>query len=247
MGRNFLDLCNEVLAIMFYQEAPTFEDLETTEGRLVKTKMNNVLRKICSGEHSIWKFREKEQRFFLQEGNNKYNMPNGYITYIRPDDLSNRGPLIYNNNYRWLPMTSAGTPTQYWIFDNKINLYPIPSETDSGTMYKIEYLTNNFAVDEDGREKEIMTEGTDEPIIPEIYRSVLVFGTAKDFRANASDAKSKFYEEEYNTIYNDMLYSQRLSEDYTSGTRVDEHPMTNARAYLTNFYNPYFGSKRFNK
>lgn len=247
MGRNFLDLCNEVLAIMFYQEAPTFEDLETTEGRLVKTKMNNVLRKICGGEHSIWKFREKEQRFFLQEGNNKYNMPNGYITYIRPDDLSNRGPLIYNNNYRWLPMTSEGTPTQYWIFGNKINLYPTPSETDSGRMYKIEYLTNNFAVDKNGKEKEVMTEGTDEPIIPEIYRSVLVFGTAKDFRANAADAKSKFYEEEYNNIYNNMLYSQRLSEDYVAGSRVAERPMTNATAYLCNFYNPYFGSKRFNK
>jgi hypothetical protein len=174
-------------------------------------------------------------------------MPNGYVTYIRPDDLSNRGPLIYNNNYRWLPMTSEGTPTQYWIFDNKINLYPIPSESDSGRMYKVEYLTNNFAVDKDGKEKEIMTEGTDEPIIPEIYRSILVFGTAKDFRANIADAKSKFYEREYNDIYNNMLYSQRLSEDYIAGTRVNEKPMTNASAYLCNFYNPYFGSKRFNK
>ena len=43
MPRNFLDLCNEVLDIMFYTPANTFDELDTTEGRLVKTKMNNPI------------------------------------------------------------------------------------------------------------------------------------------------------------------------------------------------------------
>ena len=81
MGRNFLELCNEVLDIMFYTPAETFEDLDTIEGRLVKTKMNNVLREVCSGEQSIWSFREREKRFYLVEGQNKYPLPNGYIIY----------------------------------------------------------------------------------------------------------------------------------------------------------------------
>lgn len=244
MGRNFLDLCNEVLDIMFYTPAPTFEDLETTEGRLVKTKMNNVLREICSGEQSIWTFREREHKFYLVEGQNKYPLPNGYILYIRPNDKSNRGPLIYNDNYKWLPLTSHGTPIQYWLFGNKINLYPVPSKDQDGIEYKIEYLTDNYAVDKDGNEKPVMTEATDEPIIPDEYRSLLVYGTAKNFRASRGDAKSEFYQKEFNNIYNDMLYSQRLSEDYVKGTKVGGYPMTNLTAYLQSFYNPYVGSKR---
>ena len=244
MGRNFLDLCNEVLDIMFYTPAPKFEDLDTTEGRLVKTKMNNVLREICSGEQSIWTFREREQKFYLVEGQNKYPLPNGYITYIRPNDKSNRGPLIYNDNYKWLPMTSQGTPIQYWLYGNKINLYPTPSKDQDGIEYKIEYLTDNYAVDKDGNEKPYMTEATDEPIIPEEYRSLLVYGTAKNFRASRGDAKSEFYQKEFNNIYNDMLYSQRLSEDYIKGTKVGGYPMTNLTSYLMSFYNPYVGSKR---
>lgn len=244
MPRNFLDLCNEVLDIMFYTPANTFDELDTTEGRLVKTKMNNVLREICSGEQSIWKFREKEKKFFLVEGVREYPLPDGYILYIRPDDLSNRVPLIYNDRYKYLPMTSAGTPIQYWIYENKINLYPIPSETEDGKQYKIEYLTNKFAVDKNGIEKDYMTEATDEPIIPEIYRSVLVYGTAKEFRASRGDAKSEFYNDCYKRIYNDMLYSQRLSEDYVKGGKVIDRPWSNYTAYLANFYNPYTGSRR---
>ena len=243
MGRNFLDLCNEVLDIMFYTPAETFEDLDTTEGRLVKTKMNNVLREICSGEQDIWTFRERDKFFYLVEGQREYKLPNGYIIYIRPNDDTNRGPLAYNDNYRWLPLTSHGTPIQYWINNGKINLYPVPSKDQDGKEYKIEYLTNNFAYDEDGNEKPCMTEGTDEPIIPEIYRSLLVFGTAKNFRASRGDAKSEFYKEEYNRIYNDMLYSQRLTDDYIKGSKVLDLPMSNLQSYLMSFYNPYIGKK----
>ena len=244
MGRNFLQLCNEVLDIMFYTPAATFDGLETTEGRLVKNKMNKVLREVCDGEQSIWKFREKVKRFFLQEGIQTYKRPDGYILYIRPDDQSNRGPLIYNNNYQWLPTTSEGTPIQYWIYDDKINLYPIPSQDDDGRQYKIEYLTDKFAVDKRGNEKDVMEVETDEPIIPEKYRDVLVYGTAMNFRAARGDAKSAFYEKQFNKVYNNMLYSQRLSEDYIKGTKVGEKPISSAEAYLYNFYNPYFGSKR---
>ena len=119
-GRNFLDLCNEVLDIMFYTPAENFDGLETTEGRLVKTKRNNLLRSICSGEQSIWKFREREKFFYLNENQSQYKMPNGYILYIRPADLSNRVPLIYEDNFRYLPVTAKGTPIKYWIYKDKI-------------------------------------------------------------------------------------------------------------------------------
>jgi hypothetical protein len=243
MGRNFLQLCNEVLDIMFYTPAETFSDLDTTEGRLVKTKMNNVLREVCSGEQSIWKFREKKQPMFLIDEISEYKLPNGYILHIRPNDGSNRPPLVYNDNYDYLPTTSTGTPIQYWIYGDKINLYPTPSKDQDGIEYTIDYLTNDFAYDEDGTPKPVMEVETDEPIIPEIYRSLLVYGTAKNFRASRGDAKSEFYKDEYNRIYNDMLYNQRLTEDYIKGSKVLDFPMSNLQSYLMSFYNPYIGKK----
>ena len=78
MGRNFLEICNEVLDIMVYNPAENFEDLDdTTEGRMVKKLVNRTLRNVCGGEQEIWKFREKEKDFYLVEGQNKYPVPDG--------------------------------------------------------------------------------------------------------------------------------------------------------------------------
>lgn len=238
-GRNFLDLCNEVLDIMFYTPAENFDGLETTEGRLVKTKMNNLLRSICSGEQSIWKFREREKFFYLNENQPQYKMPNGYILYIRPADLSNRVPLIYEDNFRYLPVTAKGTPIKYWIYKDKINVFPTPSKEQDGTRYIIRYLTDDYAKSSDGCDKPVMTEATDEPIIPEPYRAVLVYGTAMNFRAARGDAKSEFYKQQYNEVYQNMLYNQRLTDDYVKGSRVQDNIITNRQAYLQDFYNPY--------
>ena len=67
MSRTYLDLCNEVINLMSYLPAKTMEDLNTPEGRLIKQKMNEVLREICCGEHGTWKFREREKRFVVAE------------------------------------------------------------------------------------------------------------------------------------------------------------------------------------
>lgn len=84
-----------------------------------------------------------------------------------------------------------------------------------------------------------MTEETDEPIIPEPYRNVLVYGVMKDWRGNASDAQSVFYKRKYNEVYQDMLYTMQLSDDYLKGFRVEGQPMSNLQSMVTAFYNPY--------
>ena len=128
MGRNFLEICNEVLDIMVYNPAEKFEDLDdTTEGRMVKKLVNRTLRNVCGGEQEIWKFREKEKDFYLVEGQNKYTVPDGYILFVRPNDETNRIPLQLNQDCNYLPMTATDTPVQYWIYQNKINIFPTPS------------------------------------------------------------------------------------------------------------------------
>ena len=51
MGRTYLELCNEVINLMSYLPVTSLEGLNTPEGRLIKQKMNEVLRELCCGEH----------------------------------------------------------------------------------------------------------------------------------------------------------------------------------------------------
>src|SRR5574344_1442867 len=229
-GRNYFELCNEALDIMFYSPAETFDDLDTTEGRLVKRLMNSNLREICYGEKGIWKFREDSRNFYTVAGQSKYSLPDGYILFIRPNDNSNRIPLTYNEEWQFLPMTATGTPVQYWIYENKINLFPTPSKSTDGVLHTIRYLKNNLAKDSNGNEKLYMSEEGDTPIIPEEYRSLLVYGTCRDFRRKRGDAKASYFKDEYNELYMSMLDNQRLTDDYIAGGKVGGYPMSTLQA-----------------
>ena len=239
MSRTYLDLCNEVINLMSYLPAKTMEDLNNPEGRLIKQKMNEVLREICCGEHGTWKFREREKRFVVAEGKIDYELPDGYILFIRPDDNTNRPPLLYNQNWKYLPLTTSGQPVYYWIYKDKIRLFPTPGKNQDGGVYNIRYLTDNYAVDKYGCEKEILEEADDEPIIPEQYRTLLVYGVVRDFRASMGDAKSEFYRRKFNALYNKMLSNQRLTDDYFKGGKVMGVGPTSLQAKIMAFKNPY--------
>ena len=242
MSRTYLDLCNEVINLMSYLPAETLEDLNTPEGRLIKQKMNELLREICCGEHDTWKFRERTKKIYLSEGKSHYDLPDGHIIYIRPNDDTNRPPLIYSMDYKYLPLTTNGTPMYYWIYEDKIRLFPTPSKSSDGEEYKIKYLTDKFAVDKYGCLKDVMEDEDDEPIIPEMYRSLLVYGVVRDFRASRGDAKSEFYRKKYISLYNKMLSNQRLTEDYFKGGKVLGYGPNTLEAKIASFKNPYIGN-----
>lgn len=239
MGRTYLQLCNEVINLMSYLPANTMEDLNNPEGRLIKQKMNEVLREICCGEHGTWKFREREKRFVTAEGKIDYDLPEGYILFIRPDDNTNRPPLLYNQNWKYLPLTTSGQPVYYWIYKDKIRLFPTPGKNQEGDVYNIRYLTESYATNKYGCEKEILEEADDEPIIPEQYRTLLVYGVVRDFRASMGDAKSEFYRRKFNALYNKMLSNQRLTDDYFKGGKVMGVGPTSLQAKIMAFRNPY--------
>lgn len=239
MGRNFLDLCNECINLLSYLPVKSMEDLNTGEGRLIKQKMNEVLREICCGEHDTWKFREREKGLITMAGQKDYSLPEGYILFIRPDDMTNRPPLLYNQNWKYLPLSTAGQPIYYWIYKNKIRLFPTPGELQDGDYYTIKYLTDKYAKNENGCEIDVMENATDEPIIPEQYRSLLVYGVVRDFRMSATDTKTEFYRRKFNALYNKMLSNQRLTEDYFKGGKVLGVGPTSLQAKIAAFKNPY--------
>ena len=212
-NRTYLDLINDVLVELYYEQSNDFEELSgLTEGIKVKKMLNDALRTICNNEATKWQFREVDKVIALAGGIKDYDMPNGFIRYIRY--LHPPIVLNYLEDHDDLPLHTMGLPTNYWIENDKINFFPVPSMSENGKLVKIEYNTYDFAKDQCGVYKPVMELATDEPIIPDHHRDVLVWKVCADWRANISDTKASFYQAKYKTAYKALLSDQRMSKDY---------------------------------
>lgn len=242
MGRNYFNLCNDILREMYYEEAVTFSELDnTTEGKKVKYKLNQILTEICIQEKDIWKFRERTKQLFLIEGISKYPMVNGFIEYIVP--MAYPSPLQYNPNWKYLPRYSIGRPIQYRLYGDNIEMFPIPNGNSDGLEFEIKYLTNDCATDTDGFDKEQLELETDEPIIPNRYRDILVYGVCKDLRAGINDSKSLFFDKRYKDLYRSMLSTMVRTDDYPMGLDIMGKNPSITESSLAVFYNPRAGGR----
>lgn len=235
MGKNFLDLCNDILGEMYWEKVTDFSELTTTEGERVKTKLNQILQEIVISQEQAWTFRERSEDLMCVEGVACYDNVDGYIVDITPYKYP--APLTYVEDFKYMPLNAKGRPVRYWIWDNQIRLFPIPQKNDDGFTFRIRYYTNNICYDDMGNEKPLMTEPTDEPIIPDQYRDILVYGVCKDLRASLNDPKSMFFEQRYRDLYKRMLSECRRTTDFPNGLRID-NPITTQKAFMDVFYNP---------
>lgn len=240
MAKTYFSLCNDILREMYYEEASAFEDLEDTiEGRRVKRKLNQINNEITLNEKDIWTFRERTTTLYLISGVNKYPMVNGYIEYIVPEKYPS--PLLYNPNWKYLPRNSQGRPIYYRVYNEQIELFPVPNNNNAGLAHEIKYLTYNCAKDKDGLEKAEMEYGDDEPIIPDRYRDILVYAVCKDLRADVTDSKSLFFEKRYKELYRSMLSSFNHTSDFPAGLDINTKVPSLQESMLTVFYNPRAG------
>ena len=238
MGRNYLDLCNEVLSELVYEEVATFEELDDiTEGKKVKRELNKALRQICNNEQRPWKFRQKTIQIPIVGGINEYELPNGYIRYIRYNDTPIK--LNYIVNHDTLPKDTSGMVLNYWYSDGKLELYPTPDDTQTGRILEAHILTYDYAVDCCGLLKPIMDSECDEPIIPEHHRDVLVYKVCANWRGNVTDARAQYFQAQYKTAYKNLLSDQRISEDYPNMLDVMGPRNTAQDSIMQAFYNPY--------
>lgn len=220
-GKTFFELCNEVLEELYYEKVDTFEELDNiTEGRRVKRMLNQALEYICNNENEAWQFRNKTTELVLVSGMNVYDRPNGFIEYMKYTDEDI--VLQYIDNYKYLPNQNDGLPVLYYISDDKLNLFPCPTEADENRTIRIEYYTNNFAEDCNGVGKCKMTCGCDVPIIPPRHRDILVWKVCADWRANDRDGHYEHYEAKFKRAYRALLKDCRRTLDKPMGIRIDE-------------------------
>ena len=236
MGRTYFDLVKDCLVEMFYEEPQTWADTDTTEGIKVKRLLNQVLDSIVMGEQTAWKFREKYFYLYFVEGVRSYPMVDGFIQSIRYHDVPIQ--LYYNERYISLPMNSTGMPISYWVYDNMIHFFPVPNEDMNGRRVDIRYLSNCCAVDKYNVPKYRMECEDDEPIIPEKYRDILIYGVCRDFRRSLNDSASVYYGNKFQTAYKAMLAEQRASEDYPNGLDIGPQDPTLEEAIMDAFTNP---------
>ena len=234
---NYFELCNEILSELFFETVPTFEELEErTEGIRVKRLVNRALYDICNNEQRAWKFRERDYDMMLVEGVCYYDKPNGFIKYYRYPNISMK--IYYLQDHETQPLDTIGQPLHYWVDNDKIRLWPTPSAEWNNKMLSCHYLTHDYAMDCCGVLKPKMVNETDVPIIPPQHHNVLIYAVCKDWRANASDTQSAFYNAKYREAYKAMLDDCMITEEYPDGLQLDMYPMDPQTAILNAFYKP---------
>jgi len=224
-GKNYFELCNDVLEELYYEKAETFDELEDmAEGRRVKKMLNQALAYICNNENQAWEFRNKETDIVLVPGMKTYDRPNGMIEYMKyPDrDLV----LGYYEDHRYLPNNCNGLPTGYYISNDKINFFPTPSESEDDILIKVEYYTNDFAEDCCGLGKPLMKYEKDIPIIPARHRDILVWKVCADWRGNDRDGHYEHYEAKFKRAYRALLMDCVRTLDRPRGLQIGSQPQT---------------------
>lgn len=235
--RNYFELCNDILGELYYDEVETFDELDDIpEGKRTKRLINQALSTICNNEQIPWKFRVRNDAIQLVENIREYDRPNGYIQFLKYPHKNL--VLSYLENHQIYPTYTRGTPIYYWMEDGKILFYPVPKKT--GDIIHIQYLTYDFAYDSCKVGKPKMENEEDTPIIPNNHRDILVWKVCTDWRANAGDAKSAYYNNKYKEAYRAMLEDQTLTEDYPRGLHIiPSYPYSYKQAMLDILGNPY--------
>lgn len=233
---NYLELCNACLDELFYEEIDSFEELDDiTEGKKVKRDINSSLLYICNNETVNWKFRKQDLKIMLVGGLGSYDIPNGYIEYIRYMDT----PIVLNyiEDHEQLPI-AFGMPTQYWIENNKLKVFPIPSENQTGRLLNIEFNTYDYAMDCCGVLKPKLELEDDEPIIPVHHHDIIKWKVCADWRRSINDSQAAFYQRKFKSAYKALLDDQRQTYDYPNG--FDMFPLTDTAqgSILRAFHNP---------
>lgn len=216
-NKNFFELCNDILDELYYEQVDSFDELDDlTEGRRVKKELNRALTMICNNENSNWQFREVNTPIITVAGQSEYERPNGFIHWIKRDDENI--VLTYVDEHKYYPDNTTGDPVQYWMDNERIRLFPIPSR--DGLQLNVHLYTNDCAMDCNGVLKPEMEYACDVPIIPNKHRNILIYRVCADWRANDGDAKTQYYDRKYREAYRAMKMDCVQSEDYPSGLEI---------------------------
>lgn len=218
-GKTYFELCNDVLEELYYERAENFDELsETAEGRRVKKMLNQALNYICNNENEAWSFRNKDTEIVLVPGMKTYDRPHGFIEYMKyvHQDIV----LQYVKDFRYLPNRSDGLPVMYYINNDKLNLFPTPSEAEDDLIIHVEYYTDDFAEDCCGLGKPEMKLATDTPIIPARHRDILIWKVCADWRANERDGHFEHYESKFKKAYRALRADCRRTADLPAGFHI---------------------------
>lgn len=224
-GKNYFELCNDILEELYYERVSTFTELdEIAEGRRVKKMLNQALSYICNNENQAWEFRNKSTQIVLVPGMKEYDRPNGFIEYMKygNQDLV----LSYYKEHKYLPQNTTGLPTGYYISDDKINFFPTPSEAEDDVLINVQYYTDNFAEDCCGLGKPEMKYEKDVPIIPARHRDILIWKVCADWRANDRDGHYEHYQSKFKKAYRALKMDCARTLDKPQGFSIGDCPQT---------------------
>lgn len=198
---NYFNLINGCLLESNFKTVEKFADLVTSDHLRIKNIMNRINNEICASLD--WWFLEQNTKIQIPAG--QVELPNtidGKIKSIYVDG----NKYTYNPNYEGF-YNNSNNSCSYGLFNNKL-LFSKFSQDKTATVF---YISNKYAVDEEGFLKAEMTDEKDKSVIPAPFlEPLLVYGTSFRFKGMPDNPKYQHWNSEYyNALKNLRTESQR--------------------------------------
>lgn len=206
----YFELLNKVLLELGLNQLDKFENAYKNEHFRILEALKVANRKLCMAFE--WDFLLSRKVFEAQAGETTLQISDlGKVVSIK----RNGKKLQFDKNFikRGCVLNGAG----FWanFGKDKIEIFP----SDEQTELEIVYLTNNYAIAQDGTPRANFTEKEDRSVLPEIANRLIVYSACMQVKPPTSP-KYGVWERFHNSIMSDLVKSQEICEENGPKIRV---------------------------
>lgn len=187
---NYLELINKCLLELNYKQVNAMSELIKNDHKKVMSVLNIVNKEICNIEK--WNFLLRKTRLNIPKNTIEVTNPiKGRILYL----IIDKKKYKYSDQIDLFLTGNAGSD-EYSICNDKL-LFPKSNKVRTADII---YYTQMCAQDNNGNEKEDLSQETDKTLIPMPFaEQLLVYGTCLRVKANPSYIRFNYWMSMYNT------------------------------------------------
>lgn len=203
---NYLELINKCLLELNFKPVQSFSELIKNDHKRIKNIINIINNEICNIEN--WNFLLRKKELTLPASQTEIqNDIDGRILYL----FVNGQKYEYSENVEEFVSGNA----KVGKYSSMNNLLLFPKFRQDNTINVI-YYTKNCVIDENGREKTLFENASDESLIPMPFaQQLLLYGTCLRLKANPHHFKFSYWLGMYNEALSNLKSKTSASALYS--------------------------------
>lgn len=229
---NFFQLCNKVLQELSLQQKTSFDQFTTRLDQDILTQMSDL----CKYTTFDVKFEERIRNIVITVPANTISIPNPLegIGEIKVEeggiiDIPNSQTYHFDSKHEHFLLQNADD-SSYGMIGTQLLFNPNVLDRQL-TVY---YYTYSSAIDDLGNDQDVLTNGTDIPIIPEhVQELILVNGTCLNIKKRGDNTRVPHWTEHLNKGKN-YLRATTQNEDSASRFEINHRD----RQFVRNISKP---------